>query len=87
MDKFKDRMRISKVLEQEQRYSPEEVTTGIEMQPDRPKNKLGFTEVNLEDIKKIIKYAGLKYQDDMPFEIVFPPTRTPIVSVLMLREI
>ena len=87
MNKFKDRMRISKVLEQEQRYSPEEVTTGIEMQPDRPKNKLGFTEVNLEDIKKIIKYAGLKYQDDMPFEIVFPPTRTPIVSVLMLREI
>ncbi len=72
----------------ESKYDPNSPTIGLEIQPDTDlRNEKSLLYANKKDIQQIIKYGGLGSQKDYPFEIVLPPSRTPITQLLMLREI
>lgn len=79
----------SKRAEKEATYDPESPTIGLEIEPDTFRSKPTMTLLcsDMKDIRRVIKYAGLGSQRGYPFEIVLSPTRSPIIQLLLLREI
>lgn len=79
------RLKRSDILVHESEYRPEAVTIGMEMQPRY--RDVTVMRTNINDIRMISSYAKFKKSPDKPFELVLPPTKTPVAQLLILREI
>lgn len=85
--KLFDSLKVFDVIRVESEYCPEDVTIGMEMQPDTHKGHVYPLRTNKSDLKALVEYLGLNKSPDKPFEIVFPPTKSPAGQLLMLCEV
>jgi hypothetical protein len=69
----------------ESEYNPESPSVGMEIQPI-PFGRIIPLKIDLPEIKILTKYLRLEPSPDLPFELVLPPTRSPISQLLILRE-
>jgi len=80
--------RFSRV-ERESMYDPESPTIGLEFQPqaNRQREEGLPLKIDFPEIKKLGKFLGLEKSPDLPFELVLPPTRSPISQLLIFKEV